>query len=494
MLDQTTYDLAQLSYMAQRGALVSRFADEIRAITEELASRGIYGGPTAGRIISAGAENLKARSKIAGDELVRACVSRNIAYSANLQEDLGDAFDRLTAADGPSIVNEIASNTGGLPNPVAIRGSAEGTMLQARLQGRLLAVAEFGHFVSKLEVAARDRAPRGADVLRAEEYDVFICHASEDKSAFVQPLAEALAALSLKTWYDRFVLKAGDSLSGRIDEGLRRSRFGIVVLSKNFFAKKWPEAEYRALVALNNSRTGEGRIIPVWHGVGREDVEKFSPLLLDIFAIDSKHGVGSAVAQIVEKVRPELTNSVTQAVAEEKRERFEEYDLAPYKVGDPGAPTDALPWQPFFTAQQPCLEVRFGEPQSVDLGGVRRWTIDCIITNVGLGAARSVTLFLPHVAVLNVDLLEPGRPVSRGDTIDDRFAFWNPVRTPAQTVFEYEDIAGVIFRQYGTLDQEPAPSGAFYKFRLRELGKPFRVKQRINQRKTPAGWLIERPR
>ena len=72
-----------------------------------------------------------------------------------------------------------------------------------------------------------------------EEYDCFISHASEDKD-FVEPLAERLRELGLTVWYDKFVLKIGDSLRESIDRGLASSRYGVVVISHAFFTKRWP--------------------------------------------------------------------------------------------------------------------------------------------------------------------------------------------------------------------------------------------------------------
>ncbi len=65
-------------------------------------------------------------------------------------------------------------------------------------------------------------------------YDAFVCHASEDKDAFVRPLAERLREQRIEVWYDEFSLKVGDSLRRSIDLGLSQSRFGIVVLSPIF--------------------------------------------------------------------------------------------------------------------------------------------------------------------------------------------------------------------------------------------------------------------
>jgi len=72
---------------------------------------------------------------------------------------------------------------------------------------------------------------------RNVEYDVFISHASEDKEEFVGPLAKALQKAGYKVWFDEFTLKVGDSLRRSIDNGLKNSRFGIVILSNAFFAK-----------------------------------------------------------------------------------------------------------------------------------------------------------------------------------------------------------------------------------------------------------------
>src|SRR5207302_11498914 len=101
-------------------------------------------------------------------------------------------------------------------------------------------------------------------------FDAFISHASEDKSDFVRPLAERLREEHIEVWYDEFSLRLGDSLRRSIDRGLAQSRFGIVVLSRRFFEKGWPQWELDGLVARDIE--ARGMILPVWHGVTRQDV------------------------------------------------------------------------------------------------------------------------------------------------------------------------------------------------------------------------------
>ena len=131
------------------------------------------------------------------------------------------------------------------------------------------------------------------------EYDVFISHASEDKDGFVRPFAEKLAAAGITPFYDEMSLTWGDSLRRRIDKGLARSRFGIVVLSKNFFAKEWPQRELDGLVALEIQ--GQSRILPIWHEVSKDEVARFSPPLADKVALNTSL---LSVDEIVAKLLP----------------------------------------------------------------------------------------------------------------------------------------------------------------------------------------------
>lgn len=133
------------------------------------------------------------------------------------------------------------------------------------------------------------------------EFDIFICHASEDKDAFVRPLAESLAILGLKVWYDEFTLSIGDSISEKIDHGLSNSYKGAVVISPYFFEKEWPRKELRGLVAREVA--GEKVILPIWHGVTRGQVLKFSPTLADLVAIKSVEGIDSVAEQLAEVIR-----------------------------------------------------------------------------------------------------------------------------------------------------------------------------------------------
>lgn len=133
--------------------------------------------------------------------------------------------------------------------------------------------------------------------MQGDHYDVFISHASEDKDALVRPLAEALKNRAVKVWYDEFALDWGASLRESIDRGLVKSRYGLVVLSHSFFAKDWPQRELNALFATMQG--GERRILPIWHGLSANEVQKYSPLLSDLLAVNSSEGVAAIVERVL---------------------------------------------------------------------------------------------------------------------------------------------------------------------------------------------------
>ena len=122
------------------------------------------------------------------------------------------------------------------------------------------------------------------------ESDVFISHATEDKDAVARPLAEELQRRGIRVWYDEFVLRLGDSLRREIDRGLGSCRFGVVILSHQFFAKKWSQHELDGLAAREIAR-GSKLILPVWHQLDVETICKYSPTLADKVGISTSGGI-----------------------------------------------------------------------------------------------------------------------------------------------------------------------------------------------------------
>ncbi|MFO0905844.1 MAG: toll/interleukin-1 receptor domain-containing protein [Pirellulales bacterium] len=131
-------------------------------------------------------------------------------------------------------------------------------------------------------------------------WDLFISHASEDKADVARPLAEKLQSKGVNVWYDEFTLQIGDRLRQSIDDGLAKSRYGVVVLSPRFFEKKWPQDELDGLLSMETPQ--QTRILPVWHQVTVEQVKQFSPILAGRYGIATGASLNDIVDKLISRV------------------------------------------------------------------------------------------------------------------------------------------------------------------------------------------------
>jgi hypothetical protein len=133
-----------------------------------------------------------------------------------------------------------------------------------------------------------------------KHWDAFVSHASEDKESVAIPLTTALKGAGLRVWLDRAELKIGDSLRQKIDQGLAQSRFGILIVSKNFLSKHWPQQELNGLMALEEP--GHTVILPVWHDIDKTLLKQYSPMLADRVAANTADGMDRVVRAIIDVV------------------------------------------------------------------------------------------------------------------------------------------------------------------------------------------------
>ena len=134
-----------------------------------------------------------------------------------------------------------------------------------------------------------------------KEYDVFISHASEDKESVVRPLTIALKNKGINVWYDEFELKIGDSLRRKIDQGLSKSKFGVVVISRSFIKKGWTNYELDGLMTKEVS--GQQTLLPIWHDITKQEVIDYSPSLADKVArntsIETLEEIAEEIAELI---------------------------------------------------------------------------------------------------------------------------------------------------------------------------------------------------
>jgi hypothetical protein len=102
-----------------------------------------------------------------------------------------------------------------------------------------------------------------------EKRDIFICHATEDKELIVRPMVEAFNQAGISCWYDEAEIQWGDSITQKVNDGLRVSQYVIVVLSPAFLMKKWPERELNAALNMEAS-SGQVKVLPLLVGTKKE--------------------------------------------------------------------------------------------------------------------------------------------------------------------------------------------------------------------------------
>src|SRR6187397_2399455 len=90
------------------------------------------------------------------------------------------------------------------------------------------------------------------------QYDVFLSHSAKDK-AVVRPLAERLRKDGLRVWFDEWVLKAGDSIPAKTEEGLEHSRVLVLCMSANAFGSDWAQLACPAVAWKRRRKAGTFR-------------------------------------------------------------------------------------------------------------------------------------------------------------------------------------------------------------------------------------------
>ncbi len=92
-------------------------------------------------------------------------------------------------------------------------------------------------------------------------YDVFLSHNQADKPK-VRQLAERLRLAGVRVWLDEWVVKPGDIIALKVDEGLEQSRVLVLCISPAALASGWVALERSTAVHRDPSNSGR-RFIPL---------------------------------------------------------------------------------------------------------------------------------------------------------------------------------------------------------------------------------------
>lgn len=121
---------------------------------------------------------------------------------------------------------------------------------------------------------------------------VFLSHASDDKP-FVDRLAVDLAKHSIPVWYDKLDLRIGESVPGKINDGIANSKYFAIVLSPAAISSKWVTEELNAAL-MKQVANGGTFLLPIL----LKDCT-IPPLLAHRRYADFRHDYDSALKELL---------------------------------------------------------------------------------------------------------------------------------------------------------------------------------------------------
>lgn len=88
----------------------------------------------------------------------------------------------------------------------------------------------------------------------------------------------------------------------KIDDGLKKSKFGVIVLSPNYIkdGKYWTKAELDGLFQLE-SINGK-MLLPIWHNLTKKEVLEYSPIIANKKAMNSASMTPKEIAEEISKL------------------------------------------------------------------------------------------------------------------------------------------------------------------------------------------------
>ncbi|WP_270168577.1 toll/interleukin-1 receptor domain-containing protein [Paenibacillus sp. SYP-B4298] len=92
---------------------------------------------------------------------------------------------------------------------------------------------------------------------------IFLSHTSIDKP-FVEKLARDLKRIGVNVWFDKWEIKIGDSITWKIEEGIRENEFLGIVLSPEALSSEWVKSELGA-AWVKQMHTRKVFVLPIYY-------------------------------------------------------------------------------------------------------------------------------------------------------------------------------------------------------------------------------------
>ena len=137
-----------------------------------------------------------------------------------------------------------------------------------------------------------------------DRYDLFLCHAWDDRRETAKELHDALESIGVRVWFSEKNVVLGTPLMRESDRGLAKSRSGLVLVTPSFVqrlkAAGVADKELSALLARD-------LLVPVVHGITYEELREESPLLASRSGLDT---ADDTIEQIALKIGELISTDV----------------------------------------------------------------------------------------------------------------------------------------------------------------------------------------
>jgi hypothetical protein len=245
------------------------------------------------------------RDMQAAQRKAKAQVKRQIDEVNRKNQRAVDDYNRKARAHNQAVVSKHNQQVRA-HNQEVRRVNAHNARVVGDLQKQLRSTGA-GTRYTPSEQALADRVQESLVSRDEREWDVFLSYARIDGAAMAEALRSALEELGVRVWFDEVAIIPGKSQSLQMDQGLRKARAGVVLLTPAYLVGRfWTERELGALLRKET-------LIPVLHGVTFKQVEEYSGILPDLAGFETERDdVYSIADKIAAAVLPADSNIETE--------------------------------------------------------------------------------------------------------------------------------------------------------------------------------------
>jgi len=224
-------------------------------------------------------------------------LKRQVAEVNRKNQRVVDEYNRKVVAANKRVVDQANQRTNARNQEIR-RVNTHNARLVGDLQKQLRSTGAGPRYTPSERVLA-DRVQESLPPRDEREWDAFLSYARIDGAEVAEALRASLDARGVRVWFDELAIIPGKSQSLQMDQGLRKARAGVVLLTPAYLVGRfWTERELGALLHKNT-------LIPVLHGVSFKEVEEYSGILPDLSGFETaRDNIESIADKIAAAVLP----------------------------------------------------------------------------------------------------------------------------------------------------------------------------------------------